>query len=104
MPGGKLDFGETPEQGLCREALEETGIILDSSKLKLISVGNEIVEDAHFVTLGFLCEHFEGSPKVLEPDEITEWRWFPLDNLPRPMFFPSEKVVKNYLAGEIYKY
>ena len=65
---------------------------------------NDIVEDAHFVTIGFLCQDFEGEPQVREPDEITEWRWFPLNELPTPIFFPSEKALKNYLAQEIYKH
>ena len=102
IPGGKLDFKEIPEQGAAREALEETGI--KTKNLKLISVGNEIVHDAHFITLGFLAEEFEGEPFVMEPDEITKWEWFDLNNLPKPMFFPAEKVIKNYLAKEIYKH
>jgi hypothetical protein len=52
---------------------------------------------------GFLCLEYEGEPKVMEPDEITKRERFPLDQLPSPMFFPSEKVIKNYLAGIIYK-
>jgi 8-oxo-dGTP diphosphatase len=104
MPGGKLDFHEQLEEGAYREVFEETDIKIDKEKLKLVSVGNEIVEDAHFVTLGFLCNDFEGEPKVMEPDEITEWKWFSLDNLPQPIFFPSEKLLKNYIAREIYKH
>ncbi|MBW2981902.1 NUDIX domain-containing protein [Candidatus Woesearchaeota archaeon] len=104
MPGGKLDFGETPDEGARREAEEETSLNIDKEKLKLISVTNEVVHDAHFITLGFLCENFSGEPKVMEPDEITEWRWFDLNDLPKPMFFPCVKIVKNYLAGEIYKH
>ena len=104
MPGGKMDFGETPHDGAKREAEEETGLKLNKDKLKLISVTNEVVEDAHFITLGFLCEDFEGEAKAMEPDEITEWKWFDLNNLPEPMFFPCVKIVKNYLAREIYKH
>ncbi len=104
MPGGKIDFGETPHEGAKREAEEETGLKIDKEKLKLISVTNEIVTDAHFITLGFLCEDFSGEPKVMEPDEITEWKWFDLNNLPEPMFFPCVKIVKNYLDKEIYKH
>lgn len=96
MPGGKLDFGEGLEDATYREVLEETGIHIGKEKLKIISVGNEIVEDAHFVTIGFLCKNFEGEPKVMEPDEIVEWRWFELDNLPTPLYFPSEKILKKF--------
>jgi len=100
-PGGKLDFGEKLEEGAKREVLEETG--MKANSLKLISVTNEIVSDAHFVTLGFLCEDFEGEPKLMEPDEIVEWKWFPLDELPKPINFASFKLINNYIERKIYK-
>jgi len=98
MPGGKLDFKEELENAACREVFEETGVKIDKSKLEMISVTNDIVEDAHFVTIGFLCENFHGEPQVKEPDEITEWGWFSLDNLPSPVFFPSEKILQKYFS------
>jgi len=103
MPGGKLEFGETFEDGAYRETLEETGIKINKAKIKFISVANDMAKDAHFVTLGFLCEEFEGEAEVKEPLEITEWKWFPLDNLPKPMFFCSEEVLRNYLDKVAYR-
>jgi 8-oxo-dGTP diphosphatase len=100
MPGGKLDFGEDLIEAAKREVLEETG--LEAKNLKIVSVTNDIVSDAHFVTTAFLCEEFQGDPKVMEPDEIIEWRWFKLDELPSPMYFPCEKIIENYLAKRIY--
>lgn len=102
MPGGKIEFGETFEETVEREVLEETGIKVNKDKLRLISVSNDKNESAHFVTLGFLCEDFEGEAKVMEPDEITEWQWFSLENLPENLFPPSRNVLNNYLSGEIY--
>ena len=101
MPGGKLHFGESFEDAAARESLEETGIKVKS--LKVISLTNDVVEDAHFITLGFLCEDFEGEPKVMEPDEITKWEWFDLDDLPEPLYFPSAKVLENYKEKVFYK-
>jgi len=51
-----------------------------------------------------MSDDFEGEPKVMEPDEITQWQWFPLDELPEPMFFPSEKVLikLKYRKGVFY--
>ncbi len=102
MPGGKLEFLESFETGVAREVLEETGIAVNIRTLKLVSVSNDMVHDAHFVTIGFHCSDFRGEPRVMEPDEITEWKWFPLDALPAPLYFPSERVLRNYLDGQPY--
>ncbi len=98
MPGGKLHFQEELEEAAERETLEETGLKIDKDKLEIISVTNDIVIDKHFVTIGFLCRNFKGEIKVMEPDEIIKWKWFSLDKLPSPMFFPSEKIIKNYFG------
>jgi len=104
MPGGKLDFGESFEDAACREVFEETGIKIDKEKLRVMSLSNDMVEDAHFITIGLLLEDFEGEAKVMEPDEITEWKWFSLNELPNPIFFPSEKILKNYIEEKFYRY
>ena len=104
LPGGKLDFGESFEDAAFREVLEETGIKIDKKSLRMISIANDRVSDAHFITIGFLAEYFSGEPEAMEPDEITEWRWFSFSALPKPIFPPSEKMIKNYLEGKIYKY
>lgn len=101
MPGGKLHFQEGLKEAAVREALEETGIKIKN--LEIISVSNDIVQDNHFVTVGFLCKEFNGEPKIMEPDEITKWEWFALNNLPSPLFPPSEKIIKNYLTKKIYQ-
>lgn len=101
MPGGKLDFQEEIAEGAKREVLEETGLKVNN--LELISVSNDKVSDNHFVTLGFLCEDFEGESSVMEPDEITKWEWFDIKNLPDPLFPPSRKIIKNYLDKKIYQ-
>lgn len=101
MPGGKLGFGESLQDAARRELLEETG--LKSNGLELMSVTNDIARDAHFVTIGFLCREFKGEPKSMEPEEITEWRWFPLDALPENMFSPTRKMAERYLKKSVYE-
>lgn len=101
MPGGKLHFQEELKEAAAREVLEETNIKVKN--LEIFSVSNDIVYDSHFITIGFFCDDFEGEPKVMESDEITTWGWFYLDNLPSPIFSPSEKMIKNYLAKKIYQ-
>ena len=74
MPGGKLHFGESFEEGAKREVMEETGI--DLGKSEAIAINSDQVEEVHFITIGLLCKEFEGKAEVKEPDEITEWKWF----------------------------
>ncbi len=100
MPGGKLDFGETFEVGAKREVLEETGITLN--KIDVICINQDIIETAHFITIGLFSDSFSGEPKVMEPDEITQWRWFSLNNLPLPIYFPSAKILENYKQKKFY--
>lgn len=100
MPGGKLEFGETFEEGARREVYEETGIELGG--MKVICVNNDKNEHAHFVTIGLFSDQFGGEPKIMEPDEIVEWRWFGLDDLPNPVYFPSAKIIENYRKNLFY--
>jgi len=104
MSGGKLHYKEKPEEGAQREVMEETGLRVALHDLKMISFTNEMVEDAHFVTCGFLCEKFEGEVQVMEPDEITEWKWFSLSEVPSNTSPHSLKILKNYQDKEFYKH
>lgn len=100
MPGGSLEFGESFEQGAKREVKEETGMTLKDAKV--ICVNNDKNEYAHFVTIGILSKNFSGTPKVMEPDEITEWKWFASHELPKKIYPPSKKVLENYKAKKFY--
>ena len=100
MPGGKLDFGESFIDGAKRETKEETG--LDLNNIKVICINNDIISEAHYVTIGLLCTEFDGKPQVLEPDTITVWEWFELDDLPSPMYEASVKILNNYKEGKFY--
>lgn len=100
MPGGKLHFGERIQDAAQREILEETGLL--AKKLEIISISNDIVKDAHFVTIGFICSDFEGELKAMEPDEIIEWQWFDFKKLSDNIFFPSKKIIRNWLEKKLY--
>jgi mutator protein MutT len=100
LPGGKLEWGETIEDGAIREVKEETGITIRDPRV--ISVHNCKNQHAHFLTVGLIAADWEGEARVMEPDEITEWGWFDLKNLPSPRYFPSFEVIENYLQGKFY--
>lgn len=83
LPGGHLEFGETPEECAAREVLEETG--LKVSKIKFVTATNDFMEEEgkHYVTLFVVCvRDDEGqSPEVLEKEKCEGWEWTKWEDL-----------------------
>ena len=102
MPGGKIEYGETFEQAGIREVEEETSLKIEERDITPICVQTDKNEYAHFVTIGLLAKKFSGEVKTMEPDEIVEWKWFDLNDLPMNMYFPSKKFLENYLNNRFY--
>jgi len=100
VPGGHIDFGETPEEACIREVREETGL-----NLKYVSVLQEFPfnsamfpEGKQYVTLWFRTEYEGGEIIAMEPDKCEEWKFCDTENLPTPLFgtglaklFPGSK-------------
>ncbi len=84
LPGGWLDPGETPEQGVAREVLEETGIVVEVERLAVVMPKlARLPSGPHsMVGLTYVCRATGGELRAdhesLEvawrrPDEVAEW-------------------------------
>lgn len=98
MPGGKIDFGEHPEETAEREAREEAGI--DTEFVKIRGVLSEIIKEKketidHFVV--FICELRPLQKEILYSDE-GEIRWFDLAEIDKIKLIPSELKIINEIA------
>jgi ADP-ribose pyrophosphatase YjhB (NUDIX family) len=104
IPGGKLELGETFEDGAARELKEELGI--DADVLKVIAITNNLktyeAEGAHFISIILVVKNFKGTPKIMEPDRCTEIKWVDPHDPPRPHFDASELGIQCYLQGVPY--
>jgi ADP-ribose pyrophosphatase YjhB (NUDIX family) len=89
IPGGKIDFLETAEQAIRREALEETG--LEAGDIKLLGLSEQLFHDEkqHWFGVLFQAESFSGEMQLLEPDKHGGIDWFPLDKLPDRLTLPT---------------
>lgn len=85
LPGGGLDLGEKPENGVVREVKEETGI--DTKNPKLVGIENSFFQSSHAenksyhsLLIYFSCQYVGGELSIdgfdeyeKEYAEIAEW-------------------------------
>lgn len=84
-PGGHLEHLESFQTCAAREVLEETG--LEIGPLRFLRVLNATqYAPKHYVDLGFVADWKAGEPEVREPDKVERWDWYPIDDLPTPLF------------------
>jgi 8-oxo-dGTP diphosphatase len=100
--GGHLEFGESPEAGLCREAREELGIELKN--IQFLVCASLLMYGRHYLDLGFRAEIAAGTPEI-QPDEIHKMDtvdWYDLDDLPQPLFPPVKIYLEALRTGRRY--
>ena len=83
--GGHLEFGESVEDCMHRELEEETSLKILSYQLGSW-VSTIFDSEHHYITLITVVTAFEGIPQLREPDKCEGWEWFPLKDLPSPLF------------------
>ncbi len=84
IPGGTLELGESLQEGVARELLEETG--LEVRVLELIEVFDRIFPDAkvagadgtqrpkyHYVIVDYLCERVTGEARA--SSDVTDFAY-----------------------------
>ena len=89
MPGGALEVGETPSEGIVREILEETGYHCKVDKLVGVYDSRVVSLDSslHIYLITFLCSLDNDIDQIdsLYSDEIIRVDWFNKDELPNPI-------------------
>lgn len=77
LPGGFLDFGESPEDAARRETAEEVGVAVELDELVGTYLSGFPGKPSY--TLGFVYRGRAGSdPFVLKSDEVDDARYFPI--------------------------
>jgi 8-oxo-dGTP diphosphatase len=92
--GGKVDHMERAIDSARREAQEESGLTVGT--LDLLCISEQIIEEErqHWLSLIYVTEDFAGDARVMEPEKLPEFGWFPLDALPTPLSRFAADAVK----------
>jgi purine-nucleoside phosphorylase len=98
LPGGFVDYGESLEQAAVREAKEETS--LEVSLVGQFHTYSDPDRDPrqHTVTTVFLARA-EGLPQAA--DDAVEVGIFDFSNLPSPLAFDHQRILKDYFMGKL---
>ncbi len=83
LPGGVLETGETLAEGVVREVLEETGLIVSVDQP--VEIFERIMRDPdgkaeyHYVLVDYICRVTGGS--LAAADDVADVRWTPKQDL-----------------------
>lgn len=94
LPGGHIDFGETPEEAVKREIKEEIGLEI---KPRFFNYYNEFHENIgwHSIVLIFISD-IKGKIKKCEK-EVKEIRWFSEKEIFKlKLAFEHKKILEDY--------
>lgn len=83
LPGGAVELGETLEEAICREVLEETGLVVET--VDVVQAFDRISRDTegrvryHYVLIDYLCRVVGGS--LACATDALEGRWATANDL-----------------------
>ena len=86
LPGGFLEEGEEPRDGLRREFREETGLDVEAGEF--LGVEIEPYSGRSVFSLTWIVTAAAGEPRAA--DDVDEVRWFSAHELPAEMAFPGQ--------------
>lgn len=104
IPGGYMDKSDDGiKKAVFREAKEEAGLE-HLTYNGLISIDDSQLNDngRRHMNFGVLATTTE-EPKVSKPDEISEWRWFGIDEIPESsqIYPPSRITIESYISKKL---
>ncbi|MFD8632286.1 phosphotransferase [Streptomyces sp. NPDC059533] len=87
LPSGHLDPDEDMVEAVIREALEETGVLIQAEDVTAaVSIHHRPpVASRSRIGVFFDVRRWSGQPRIMEPDRCDGMDWYPLDALPDPM-------------------
>lgn len=102
IPGGALELGEEPEEGLLREVKEETGLDISDPEFFTVKANIHMVypntDEVYYTDLVYIVTKYKGE---LSADcESSELRWFKTDDLPGNIMPTQISYLEKFISGD----
>lgn len=88
FPGGKLEAGETPEQALIRELMEELSIKIEP--VRQYSVNSYQDTDRIIELIGYIANYVSGKLKLTDHENF---KWITLNEIDNFDFAPADMAI-----------
>jgi ADP-ribose pyrophosphatase YjhB (NUDIX family) len=104
IPGGAMEPGESLEETVRRETLEETGLEIEAMSFFDIFSGTKFYyrypngNEVYNVTVVYLAKHISGILRT-DPAEHTEAVYFDLQSIPNELSPPIIPVIENLVQN-----
>lgn len=97
IPGGHIEFAETPEEAVCREVAEETGLTVEN--YRFFNFYNEYYPELTWHAVALVFAVTAAGKLKRQEEEVKELRWFRPDNVEElSLAFRHGDAVRDYIS------
>ena len=102
LPGGLMELGESTEETVRREVLEETGLRLGALSLFGVYSGKNYLciaqngDEFYVVTTVYTTSEYSGNVSICDDESLT-FEWVDIHNLPDNIATTHQEIIRDYI-------